>query len=162
MAEDYCRAITEESGRSCCCRSGSIVLDCGFQLAFLLCTHAHTWPFVYLGPSRAIFDRRRTLQKVTTVQFEGCWCTHTSKVMFKCVLLHPTKIAIWYLDTRARARSHTHTLTHLSAMCHNNWNKGDQLLQEQHALFFTFHPTFYEFDEVILNTVISYVIFSQQ
>jgi len=35
------------------------------------------------------------------------------------------------------ARTHTKTHTYLSAICHNNLNKGDQLSQEQHTLFLT-------------------------
>jgi hypothetical protein len=50
----------------------------------------------------------------------------------------------------------------LPAICHNNVNKGDQLLQEKRALIFTLHPPLYEFDEVILNTVILDAIFSEQ
>jgi len=36
MTEDYCWAKTQIDGRSCCGRSGSSVLDFGFQLDSLL------------------------------------------------------------------------------------------------------------------------------
>ena len=32
VAEEYCWAITQAAGRSCCGRSGSSVLGCGFNL----------------------------------------------------------------------------------------------------------------------------------
>jgi hypothetical protein len=39
VAEEYCWAITLATGRSCCCRSGSSVLDFGFQLDSLVYTY---------------------------------------------------------------------------------------------------------------------------
>ena len=42
VAEEYCWAITQTVGRSCCGRSGSGVLDFEFQLDSVVYTHTHT------------------------------------------------------------------------------------------------------------------------
>jgi hypothetical protein len=44
MAEEYCWAITQVAGRSCCGRSGSSVFEFGFQLCVATHTadHMHT------------------------------------------------------------------------------------------------------------------------
>jgi len=39
VEEEYCRAITQEAGQSCCGQSGSCVLEFGFQLDSLLYTN---------------------------------------------------------------------------------------------------------------------------
>jgi hypothetical protein len=115
MAEEYCWAVTQETWRSCCCRSGSSVLDFGFQLDFLLRTYAYTWPFVYLGPIRAIFDSRRTLRKVTTVHFGGVGVHTLQKSCLSAFYgIQPkSRYDIWI---RTRARAHAHTDTHNSPL----------------------------------------------
>ena len=41
MTEEYCWAITQAAGRSCCGRSGSSVLEFGFQLDCSECTKVY-------------------------------------------------------------------------------------------------------------------------
>jgi hypothetical protein len=43
VVEEYCWAITQEAGRSCCVRSFSSVLEFGFKLVSLAST------YVYVG-----------------------------------------------------------------------------------------------------------------
>jgi len=62
LAEEYCWAITQAAGRSCCGRSGSSVLEFGYQLDSLVCTYIYSWPYSYVysvtacaGPSVTIY-----------------------------------------------------------------------------------------------------------
>ena len=49
VAEEYCWAITQAAGRSCCGRSGSSVLEFGYQLDCLVCTAARlNWAIQFL------------------------------------------------------------------------------------------------------------------
>ena len=54
VAEEFCWAITQAAGRSCCSRSGSCVLEFGFQLDSLVCTYIfdHTYAQLRLAPNR--------------------------------------------------------------------------------------------------------------
>jgi len=44
VAEEYCCAITQAAGRSCCSRSGSSVFECGFTPNFFI--HVYVWSYV--------------------------------------------------------------------------------------------------------------------
>ena len=79
VAEEYCWAITQAMGRSCCGRSGSSVLDFTFQLGSLLCTQTvdHMYTQIRLtlnstcdGPSRKHLLRKSW--KVFTLYMLEC------------------------------------------------------------------------------------------
>jgi hypothetical protein len=63
VEEEYCWAITQVAGLSCCGRSVSSVLDCGFQLDSLVytCIVDRMW---YSVQTCAKFDLRRTFRNV--------------------------------------------------------------------------------------------------
>ena len=46
VAEEYCWAITQAAGRSCCCRTGSGVLGLGFRLVLFLSTSAYIYIYM--------------------------------------------------------------------------------------------------------------------
>jgi len=47
VVEEYCRIKTHVAGWSCCARSGSCMLEFGFQLVCLIYVYMYTWPNVY-------------------------------------------------------------------------------------------------------------------
>jgi hypothetical protein len=60
VAEEYCWAITEAAGRSCCGRSHSRMLEFGFELDSYICS----WPYPYSFPTCEKFDLYRAFRNV--------------------------------------------------------------------------------------------------